>query len=401
MCTCFKYSYVLCLTFLLMRVPVLATDFQAGERVNVNTPQREDLYLAGSEIHVDATVGGDIVAAGGEIYIRDSVRVDLIAAGGEINISGYVGDDLRAAGGKIELSGYITGDTIVAGGELLIGRDAVISGDLVIAGGEVEIQGTVGGKMIVRGGQIIFTGKVSGPLDAKAGAKLMIDGQVGGESTLAANEIELGGQALFSGPVRYWHRAGEIDFGDALDGVEATFDTELESEIRDVEWEMLGRMWIMSWVARILGALLLIALLMWAFPSTFTQSGAWVNQEFFRSTGWGLAYAIGLPVACFILCMIIIGIPIGLFGTFFYAFSLLFSHVLATIVFTEAANYRYERNWNRTQIIFVSWAMYVGIKIISWIPFVGWLIAILAALAAIGALIHVIFNRSKSAPVQK
>ncbi len=387
----------LILIYIFLQCLVLqATDVKGGERVEITNSQTQDLYVGGGEISLDASIHGDMVVAGGEIYIRDSIILDLIAAGGEIYIQNYIGDDVRAAGGEIEISGMIYGDVVVAAGELKISKEAVIKGDLIIAGGDIKMHGTVQGRVLLKGGKADVFGVVKGPIEVVAG-ELVMNGKVGEEAILIANHIKLGESASFGGSVRYWHEGGEIDFGDALDGGIATFDPKLKDKISDVEWEILGKMWLLSWIIRVLGALLIIVLLMWAFPKVFAQTGEWVNQEFFSSAGWGLFYFLGLPIACAICIITFIGIPIGVFGIFFYAFSVLFSHILAAIVFTEAANYRYDRNWKKIQIVFIAWAVYIGIKILSWIPFVGWLIGILAALVAVGAMIYVItHNRNAS-----
>ena len=83
-----------------------------------------------------------------------------------------------------------------------------------------------------------------------------------------------------------------------------------------------------------------------------------------------------------------IGIPIGLILMFLYVVLVLLATVIASLVFANWYNHRFEKVWGFWQIILASMAMFVLFKLVTFTPFLGWVIMIMIACIAFGALVR-------------
>lgn len=382
-------------TFWFSIFQLAATHFQAGEKVTIRTTQSSDSYFAGGEIYIEAPIQGDLWVAGGELYLNDTIYNDLCAAGGELHINGIILDDVRAFGGEITLSGIVEGDVVLAGGKLLIEPNTIIRGNVIVSGGEIAMLGTIEGYFKAKAGELEIAGTVNGGTDLHVGNTLDIMGTLNGNHIWVARNILVNQVSRLSGNISYWHEGGEMDFEGVLVRGIAQFDPDLKGEYYDLNWQILGKYWIIGWLLRVLGALLLMILLRWGFPWIFREAGITLNQEYLRSMGKGFLFFIGIPVLLFLLFIMVIGIPIGVFGVFLYASILFFSHILTALILAETLTIRRGKPLDSKLIVLLALALYLGIKIVNWIPFIGWLISIVLTLAALGALISSIHTRRK------
>ena len=373
--------------------PTYGSDFKGGERVSITEPVTGDLYLGAGEIDVRAPINGDLIVAGGEISVEDSVMQDILIAGGQLFLNGFVGDDIRAAGGRIKITNRIIGDLVVFGGEINIEEDAVIDGDLTVFGGEVYIRGTIKGNIKSSGGKIFFKGTAEGEVELRAD-ELDIDGEIKGKSTLIAEDIILGDQAKFYQEVEYWREDGEMDFGTSLVNTSALYNLELEEQGKD-QWPM-GRAFGVLGLIYVLTILLMIILLNFIFNEPLAQAGERLNQEPARSLGYGAAYFIGLPILVVILMVTVIGIPIGLLFLALYAFSWIFGLSITSVVAAKAMKIKYNyQQWGTWMLVLVSAGIFVVLKLLSLIPFIGWLFYLIVLAVAFGAILFDLLPQKK------
>ena len=366
---------------------VKSAHIEGGEKVIVTSPPGENCYLAGGEIAVRAVIAGDLTAVGGNLFIQDSVYDDLLIGGGDIEISAYVGGDIRILGGTITLSGNVGGDVVITGGELKIMPGVHIGGDLLTTGGHVEINGTIMGQMVILGGEIDFRGKANQYAEFRGGT-LLIDGEIMGTSLLQAEEISLGSDAVFHGDVEYWQRNGEIDFGNSLIDSIADYNEELEPDVGKIDWKYMGLGFLGFWIVRLVAISLLVLVAHGLFRKTFEQAGESILRQPMRNLGSGLLYLIGIPIVGLLLIILIVGIPLGTFTLVNYMFTLLFGHVLASLVFAQAVNIRYEKNWGSGMLLLVSILVFLVLKMIGWIPVLGTLVSLAVICLSFGALLE-------------
>ncbi|MBI1812290.1 hypothetical protein HYR82_00720 [Candidatus Peregrinibacteria bacterium] len=226
-------------TLSLSAAPACAATLLTPKDLPLSAPIKDDVYGGGATIAVTQDVDGDLVVGGGTVSVQKHVTHDMLAAGGAVIITGSVDDDVRAAGGRVIVRGRIGSDLIVAGGNVLIDAPASVAGDVIAYGGSVTILGSVHG-VRAAGGQLRIATPVRGDLTVNAG-DFILNGVVLGKATIAADSIQLGKEAQFAGPVRYWRAAGPMDFGDSVkSGQNPVFDSALQNTVGTMRRNAVG-----------------------------------------------------------------------------------------------------------------------------------------------------------------
>ena len=383
---------------LLLFLPILlgwgllaqATDTRFGERVRVTQTVSGDLYIGAGNIEVGAPIRGDLVAAGGQLEIADSIAADLMLFGGDISLSGFVGDDARLAGGKLVLRGRILGDLFIGGGEVRLAPEAVVEGNVFIAGGQVTLEGTVQGNLKLAGGLLTVRGTINGASEL-TGGELELDGTFRQPAQLAGTTIRLDDGAQFFGDVRYYAE-DPVDFSTAMQGgATATYDESLAELVDTGNWRGALRAGAIGWLLyRVLAAALIILLLVWLFPRFWERVGLAVEEAPTRALGQGVLYFLGVPLLILLSLIVVIGIPVGLFLLGLYLFSITISHAIVALAGTYWLQERGERHWTTAQTVLVAIGLFVALKVISWVPFLGWIVSLLAVILAFGAVVLVV-----------
>lgn len=368
-----------------------AAEPRAADQIRISSPTTDDLYLAGEEVNILAPVTGDIVAAAGKIHLNDSLWGDALLAGGELFVNAYVLDDIRAFGGTIHISADVGGDVLIFGGTVKIDQNSEVEGDVIVFGGELEVLGNIKGSLRSFGGSINFSGSVQEDAVFKAG-DVYLNGSVAGKTSIAAEDIDLGESASFTGRVRYWTPDGQADFAGAA--TDAVYDEDLGEGYEDSEWTGIGFFGFLFY--SLFASLLLAILLVFGFGQYFAQGSQYLKDDFAKSFGLGVLYVILLPVLVFLLMLTLIGIPLGILTLVLYGFSLIFAPAITAVLITYYLNKRYSKNWNRWFTVLISGGVFLLLSLLMMIPFVGWLIGIVVIGAAFGALVLATFKaRSK------
>lgn len=360
--------------------------FTSGENVVISDRVEYDLYVAGGTVSINKPIAGDLAVAGGTVTVTDTVMQDILGAGSNVILSGYVGDDVRCAGGTFRLSNDVAGDVIVTGGTVSIENGATIGGNLIVSGGEVVINGEVMGRLEGACGELTLNGKVNGDVECRAG-KIFINGTIVGNSILAANTLELGSKAIFNKDVTYWNKEGSVDFGNALHGGQARFDSSLEWE--SGKWVYLGFASVMVLLWYLGTALLMISLMQYLFSRTFKRAADTVKNASVKSLGIGVLFLVGVPAAIFVSFVTLVGIPLGVLALIAYLAILLLGTVIVSLLTTHWINNTYySSKWSAGRIIFIAFAAFICLKLASLTPFIGPLIMLLLACMAIGGILQ-------------
>ncbi|MCC6563703.1 hypothetical protein IT087_02315 [Candidatus Uhrbacteria bacterium] len=344
-------------------------------------PQQEtindDLYVGGATLILNGTVNGDVFAGGGTIVVNGPVKQDLTAAGGNITVAGDVGDDLRMGGGNLTLLKNVKGDVVMGGGNIIIGKEAVIERDLVVGAGSLVIEGTVKGNVRIGGGQVVLNGRVDGFIEVDA------------------EDLRLGSDARLAKGLRYTSpKMATMDEGSKVTG-----------EVQYVKMEerrgppRLGRD---ARPEKVLGALVGFVALVFLVKMFALMIAAVVMVQLFKTyssklidsvlnkpgkaLSAGAITLIMVPVATIVLAITILGAPLaGILG-FGYGFLVMMAKVYAGIVFGAWL-------WklgSKGKAKGTDWkAAVVGTFLLSFIcliPIIGWIIGIVAFLAALGGL---------------
>lgn len=355
--------------------PVFAQQFEYGNKVVIHQPVYEDLYIAGGNVTVDAPVHGDLVIAGGTVTVQDSVTHDILVAGGTVIIKGYAGDDIRCAGGRLYISNRTAGDLLVTGGRVQVNRSARVEGSLLASGGDLMIAGTVKGPMRVRANRMAFNGAAAGP------------------AVLMARELSIGRRAAFQQDVRYWNRKGHPDFSHAMRHGTAVRDESLR--MASARWHYLGFTSAVFLLWYLAAALIFIILLEYLFTRIMQKAGSSLLRYPLPYTGYGLLFIIVMPVLIFFILLTMIGIPLALLLLLGYLVILMLSSNISAVVLANWLNSRYHRHWSRWALIWVAMGVFIVLKMITLIPYIGWLLMLIAVGLSFGALLHSIRRRKR------
>ncbi len=380
-------------------ISLASAQFKAGEQVTIDDPYHGDLYVAGGTIDVNSPVYGDLVAAGGEVSIGDSILQDLLVTGGKINLLAPVMDDVRAAGGDISIHSYVGDDLLVMGGNVLIRQDAKILGNLVVFGGNIKSNGEISGNFYGYGGEVNIAGTVGQNIVVKGG-NIQLNGKVGGSVEAAADDIQLGNATRINGDFSYWTEDGRQDFDKGLVGGAIYFDTDLEIDAGPSPW-WLGGMAVGLFFWYVFAAFLLILVIQLLFGRKLAEAASSLMGKIGENIGYGVLYIFGVPIVVVILFGLFIGIPIGLFILFLYLFSLLFGYAIASLLFIHHLNNKRSNTWPPIIIILLALLVVFGLRVVTFIPLLGWLIGLLVLGWTYGALINHYLKSRKLSNTEK
>lgn len=375
-----------------------AIRIESGKNPVINKPVYEDLYIAGGEILINAPVYGDLIITGGTVTINDSVTNDILVAGGTVSFNGYAGDDIRCAGGKLIILKSVAGDVVAAGGNIVIERNATV-GSLVLAGGEITIDGRVAGSVKTASGKLLLNGNVMKDIDCRGGV-ITINGTVQGRAVIAASDkIVIGDNAVFNNAVRYWTPRAtggkNVDFKQSVKQGQPVYDPSLQMGYS--RWyyfgfsSVLGLLWYVGTV------LLMIMIIQYLFSNTLKKAGQTAFDKTWKSLGNGLLFWIAVPVAAVIACITIIGLPVGIILMFSYIALALLATTIASVVAANWLNNRAGSNWQYWRMVFVALGIFILFKIVTFTPFLGWLILVALVCIAFGSILLNVNWRRKRA----
>jgi cytoskeletal protein CcmA (bactofilin family) len=378
-----------------------ASQFKSGDNLSINQAIEGNLYAAGGKVLIEATINGDLLTAAGEINIRDSIGEDAFLAAGNVLIDAAIKGDARVMCGAFKLYQNIGGDLIITSGDIEIAESTIIAGDLIIAGGTVNVKGLVKGNIKIYGGDVNFSGTAEKEVILHSGT-LDFAGTVQGQSYLVANKFQLGDNAKFFNDVEYFTPQGELDFSSYLqNGAEASYNPDLQHEEDFSTWqkEMKDAFWAILFF-RFLAGVLLIVLLILLFNNIFDKAINSLPHNHFNNIGIGALFILAMPVVIGFAAITIIGIPVSIILGLLYGLALALSHVLIAILAAHELQNRWEKEWSKGQLILVAVGVFFLLKILSSIPLLGWLIAIVATLMAFGTIIQYYRDKKKHSTVE-
>ncbi|MGH2454486.1 MAG: hypothetical protein ACRDF5_12160 [bacterium] len=369
------------LWLLVAPLPVLAFTPRGGDAVVVSETIDDDLYAAGGTVEVSGTVNGDVAAAGGSVTLGGPVSGSVLATGGNVTVSGAVGRNLRAGAGTLTLRGRVATDALLAGGNVLIQPDAEIGRDLVATGGSLRVNGAVGRNAFVSGGTVV------------------IGGRVGGDVTVEADRLTVLSSARIGGRLRYrTSRPAEIQSGSQIVG--GTEQLAPRARARGMvrpwpfilAWRLAEAVWLL-----VIGLVLLVIA-----PRGVARVSERIGRGFGYSLLTGFILMVVIPVAAVIVALTFVGIPLGIILMLLYGVTL-----IAAQVFPAAWVGRWLLGWvGRAGAAAPSpyLAQIVGtllLVLLIAVPFLGWLIRLVAVLLGVGALWAAIWATRQRPPVQE
>jgi cytoskeletal protein CcmA (bactofilin family) len=369
-----------------------AFKIEYGNNITISNPVWEDLYIAGGTVNINAPVHGDLIIAGGTVVINDTVTNDIFVAGGEITFNSFAGDDIRCAGGNIHIHKNVAGDVVVTGGSVVIHSGATVGG-LITGGGNVTVDGNVDGEVRSAAGDLLLNGNVAKNIDCRGG-RITVNGSINGACVLSANDLIIGSNAAFHNDVRYWNKKGSPDFKQSLKNSKATYDDSLRMQTG--RWYFLGAATVLAVLWYLGMALLMIFIIQYLFSGTMKKAADTVFNRTAKSLGLGLLFFIGVPLAVVLAFVTLIGLPVGLLLLVGYIIAAILATVITSAVAANWYNNRNNHNWSNLRLTFAAFGIFILIKLLSSIPFLGWLITGLLVCVSFGSIMQNIKWRKRS-----
>lgn len=335
-----------------------AADFRSGEQLSISGSEAlvDDLYASGGLVTISQPITGDVFVWGGQVRIEGSVSGDVLVIGGSVDLRGAIGDDLKVGGGNITVSSVVGGDVLATGGNLELTKDSSVGGTTWIAAGAVTLAGS--------------TKAVSAAVGTLAVVdSATIDGKL---SYSSEDEPSIAAGATIGEIVRNAFPATDVEFGSAL---------------------LMGELY------KLIVAFAVGLVLLWLLPHK-TQD---VVEDWKRSFGknflWGFIALFLTPIAAALLMITLIGIPFGIAIMLIFPIMLFLGWLYGAFALgswlrqVSTRSKTMQPNW---------WSLLVGLvvfSVISWIPFIGWLVGFVVFAAGLGSLIRFdleVFNKLRA-----
>jgi hypothetical protein len=334
-----------------------------------------DEVIESGDIRSTATMlGGQFIRMAGQVP-------DFMGAGRTVDITGTVTDNALAFGQEITLDGgSIDGDFLAMGQTVEV--DGLISGDVFVGCEEFRLSegGVILGNLYFGASRLILDGRVEGTLHGGA-ERIILEGQIGGgEVELGeSGSMEIGSAARIMGELCYTAPIeAEIPVGAEILGAlnftlyQSGFDDD------DDGFSLLKFLWYLV-AAMIVGLVLLAIAGPWmrASASSLSESSA-------MAFAWGALFLFATPLALALVMVTVVGIPLALLGGAAYAAALYLAPLPLAL---WLGDWLLRKMGRVAPGAFLSLSLGLLIyKILASIPWLGYLMILVALLMGMGAM---------------
>jgi hypothetical protein len=244
-------------------------------------------------------------------------------------------------------------DQVVLTGAVVVPRGAE-AGEVVVLHGSARVDGVVRGDVVVVEGPVLVRGQVSGNVVAVDGRVVLgPSAQVNGDVT-SRGTVVVGDAAVVRGRVRQ--------------NVAFAWRTPID---------VVGR--FASWLAVSVSTLLLGLLLVLLAPRALDAAAEVARSSPWQSAGWGIAIAIGVPLAVLLAMASLVALPLGLVVLLAIAPLAFVGYVVAAYATGRALR---PSSTNRALALGAGWLL---LRAVAVIPIVSGITFGLAAAYGLGA----------------
>jgi cytoskeletal protein CcmA (bactofilin family) len=383
----------------------LAQGINIDDTVKKGEVLDQNLFLSGPEVVMDGKVNGDLVSVGNNVTINGEVNGSLIAIGQKVFLNGPLSGTAYVAALELELGplANIERDVYYVGTSLKTQEGSSINRDLNAVSLGADLSGSIGGDINAVVGPVnlvqslykfmLDQGWLSQPL------KLNFPWFQGGYGKQAIPGIAFGLQSIQN-----------FNFSSSASGSEPTliadqgFQASQQAGTIDVE-RLKG--WAIPFLRNLAALLILGLLALWLLPAQLSFAGEQVRVRPWRTLLTGLlVFVIGWFVALLALILILalaiffywvslpnLGFLIGTLGlsslgiamTIFWLDIVFFSKIVVAYLCGVLFFQRFLPKYAQRKI----WPFLTGVVVyalLASIPYLGWLVAIIATFLGLGAI---------------
>ncbi|MBU1177718.1 hypothetical protein KJ903_00700 [Patescibacteria group bacterium] len=363
--------------FLVLPVSAQAIEFKNGDEVIIAADQiiEDDLLVAGGNIRIHGQINGDLVIAGGDVEVTGQVNGDVLVGAGQVTIEGPVMDDVVASGGQVRIKERIEDNVILAGGMVEIDDNVLIGRDLIVGAGNVSLYGDVGRNIWVGAGEMKLAGEVGGNVEGEIeNLSLTSDARINGDLKYSSTqEAQIDSGAEVAG-VKEWTEAKN-----SYSGAKVGSGNPVLAMITGTASKIISG----------LGLLIIGILFVLLFPRIASRVLAKLTGQPGASFGWGLLVLIATPIAAVMVMVTIVGFPLALLVFVLYSAAIYLAKVIVGLWIGD----RLIKAIGKKQEVSLIWSVGLGLVIfgiVVAVPFIGWLVKLVAIAFGLGAWLSVL-----------
>ena len=383
--------------------------------VGVIQPARAQGIIQGDSVPAGTTISSDVILYGDNVVVSGVVDGDLLAIGRKVTIDGEVHGSVVVGGQDVALNGPVGGTVYVGAANLELGEQTDLNRNLYFAGLSLSTQegSIIGRDLLAASLGATLAGEVNGSTKAIIGAleffRVFMDTY--GDSLPTSQSIYLSSfsaretvklPAIVS--ARSFAGIGVSGLLSAADSSESV----TYQQGGDVDWERIGE-WSVDRL-RIFVTLMIFGLLaIWLIPKILTGSADKLLEKPLPATGYGLlgvviAFNLMLVVLLLFFIILTVGLflgfatmwelawafmalgffSLGLVATIFVLFVLYISKVIVAYLVGYAILNRFAPNVVRYKVLSLLLGLLIYVLLV-WIPYLGWVIALLVTAVGLGA----------------
>lgn len=359
-------SLILLLTLLflgLLTANAQAAEFITNERITIDQPVYDNLYLFGSTVDIDAPVRGDLVIFSNDININKNVNGDVFVIGNRVNITSQIRGSLRLVGANIFLDSKVSEDVLALSNIFRTSSNNFIKRDLVLAANNGVLSGVV-------------KGKVNGSVNS-----FIVNALVGKDVRLNVNKLLLSATANIKGSLHYT----------SLNKAFISKKAKVKGVIsRSTPARQLLYGQISSWLRSLVGMLLVAFLLVVFIPTTFKSVAQTLEAKPWASPALGFALLVLTPFFIVFLAVTVIGLPLALILLTLYLGAIYFAQIYVAAVIGTVL---WQRLAPGKESLVASLLTGVTVlAVIRLLPLFGFLATLLIIIFGIGALVLTALN---------
>lgn len=378
-----KKSLIILAGFFILALPLAAwaVEETATQSVYVGAEEivQGNFLKVGNTIDIKGAVNGDVIAAGNTINISGPVAGDVIALASAIKITGPVYGSIRVLANTIEINNEVSRNVWAVGNTILIGHEARIGWDIYATASNVDLRGKVLGNVYGGAANFVIAGEVAknAELTLDTGGKLILEpeAKISGDLTYrAASEKQL---VL---------KPGAQVSGQTIK--KAIYSQPLNQPFAK---QHFGLSLLFFKMISFFGMLIVGLVLITFMPKAVLETSAEMSRRPAVLIGWGIIYAIVVPVLALLLAVTVIGLPLAFILIPLYLVAWYLSKILASFALGGFLIERFSASRRlRGSLV---WPLVVGLivfLIITSLPFIGWLVKLVLVFWTLGALMKIV-----------
>lgn len=356
--------------FLFLPLPILALAVHNDSRVIIEKDQvvEGNLYIAAETVEIYGAVNGDIFAiAAKNIYIdSDNINGDIFAISETVNIRGDINGTARVLASNVLIPEARLKNLMAAGEDVRISKESDISRHFSFAAQNVTVAGPVGGKVEGLANDFILDNTVGGDVDLyigfeedRAGLRLTDEAAVNGKLYYKSlKEFELNQNASLAG------------------GVVHNQVVKQEESIKD-KINPMGKL------IEFFGLMVVGMVFIYLAPRYLHNMYKRAKKHYIRTFFRGFAFLVLTPLLCILLGITIIGFPLALIALALWFIGIYLAQVMLAWLLGSFINDKIIKNKKSSPLLALAIGI-IAMMILSFIPYVGFIILTIAYLMAWG-----------------